>query len=63
MTTIQPKIQLNLSKTATLGREESGHCREVAGCRAVETRAECMDCPPKKKMVVVERWPLVEVRL
>ena len=21
-----------------------------------------MDCPPKKKMVVVERWPLVESR-
>ena len=22
-----------------------------------------MDCPPKKKMAVVERWPLVEIRL
>ena len=44
--------QLNLSTTATLETEKSGHCREMVVVEA-ET-SECMDCPPKK-------WPLVEV--
>ena len=51
-------IQLKLSTAATLGTEKSGHCREVVVVEA-ET-SKCMDCP-RKKMAVVERWPLVEV--
>ena len=35
---IQIPIQLNLFATATLGKEESGHCREV------ETRVNVLDC-------------------
>ena len=50
-------VQLNLSTTATLGTEESGHCREV------ETRMNIWTVRPKNKMAVVERWPLVEVRM
>ena len=48
-------IQLNLSTTATLGTEESVHCREV------ETRVNVWTAA--KKMAVAESWPLVEVRL
>ena len=45
------KLELNLSTTDSLGTEERGHCRGL-----------CLDCPPKK-VAVVERWPLLEVRL
>ena len=57
-------LQLNISTTATLGREESDHCGEVAvsggltviflfGNTVTERNEiiQCMDCPPKK-------WPL-----
>ena len=44
-------IQLNLSATATLGKEESGLCR-------VRFKQELMYGLSAKKM-----WPLVEVRL
>ena len=40
---------------ATLGTEESGHCREV------ETRDNVWTV--RQKMAVVERWPSGEVRL
>ena len=50
-TTTQRLIQLNLSTTATLRIEESGHCREV------ETKVNVWTVRPKK-MAVVERWPL-----
>ena len=40
----------------SLGTEKSGHCREV------ETRVNVWTVS-QKKMAVVERWPLVEVRL
>ena len=55
-------IQLKLSTTATLGTEESRHCREMVVVEADHETSECMDCP-RKKMAVVERWPLVEVRV
>ena len=44
------KLQLNLSSTATLGTEESGHCREVLN------ESQFMDffCPPGQK----NEWPL-----
>jgi len=55
----QGKIQLNLSTTATLGTEGSGHCRDVLN------KSQCMDflSARTKKVAVVERWPLEEVRL
>ena len=31
-------VQLNLSTTATLGAEESGHCKEVAVVERFQTR-------------------------
>ena len=41
-------IQLNLSKRATLGTEESGRCKEVLN------KSKCMDfCPPGRKKVAV----------
>ena len=52
------KIQLNLSTTATLGTEESDHCKEVLNKR------QCMDFfveKDQKKVVVVERWLIAEV--
>ena len=49
-------LQLNLSTTAILGTEESNHCREV------ETRVNVWTVH-QKKVAVVERWRLVEVRL
>ena len=56
------KIQLNLSTTVTLGTDESGrHCREVA---VVEWfKQGSMYGLSVEKMAVVERWPLVDVRL
>ena len=48
-------IQLNLSTTATLGREESGNCREI------ETRVN--EWTIRQNMAVVERWPSVAVWL
>ena len=55
-------VQLNLSTKATLGTEQSGHCREVY------TRFEMNGLSTKKsghcrKVAVVEKWPLVEVWL
>ena len=53
-------IQMKLSSTATLGTEKSGHCREVVVVEAettVNVRAIRL-----KKMAVVQRWPLWEVR-
>jgi len=43
-------VQLNLSAMATLGREESGHCREV------EMRVNVWTVR-QEKMAVVKRWP------
>ena len=43
-------VQLNLSATAILGKEESGHCREV------EMRVNVWTVR-QKKMTVVKRWP------
>ena len=48
---IRQYVQLNVSSTATLGTEESGHCREVE--RRVNTWTARP--PPPKKMAVVER--------
>ena len=54
-------LQLNLSTTATLGTETSGHCGEVA---VVErSKQEWMYGLSAKIMAIVERWPLVEVPL
>ena len=52
-------MQLNLSTVATLGTEESGCCREALN------KSQCMDLlsARTKKLAVVERSPLVEVRL
>ena len=52
-------MQLNLSTVATLGTEESACCREALN------KSQCMDLlsAGTKKLAVVERWPLVEVRL
>ena len=46
---------------ATLETEKSGHCREVAVVERLK-QSECMNFQ-QKKMAVVERWLLVEVRL
>ena len=54
-------IQFNLSATVTLGTEESGYCREVAVVERL--KQESMYGLSAKKMAVVERWPLLEVRL
>ena len=50
------KLQLNISTTATLGREESGRCREV------ETRVNVWTVCQKKgplcrEVTDVKRWP------
>ena len=47
---------LNLSKTATLGTEESFHCREVAVVDRL--KQESMYGLSAKKVAAVERWPL-----
>ena len=54
-------IQFNLSATVTLGTEESGLCREVAVVERL--KQESMYALSAKKMAIVERWPLLEVRL
>ena len=54
-------IQMKLSSTATLGTEKSGHCREVVVVEA-ETTVNVRTVRPKK-MAVVERGPLWEVRV
>ena len=54
-------IQLKLSTTATLGTEKSGHCREVVIVEA-ETTVNVRTIR-LKKMAVVQRWPLWEVRV
>ena len=47
---LKPKIiQLNLSTTATLGTEESGHCREVLN------KSQCMD-----SLRTADVFPVVE---
>ena len=57
------EVLLNLSRTAIVGTEASGHCRRVVVEEGLK-KSECIDCPPKK-MAVVEssRWSFVEVRL
>ena len=45
----------------SLGTEKSGHCRKVAVVERL--KQELMYGLSAKKMAVVERWPLVEVRL
>ena len=54
-------LQLNVSTTASLGTEEKGHCREVAVVERL--KQEWIYGLSAKKKAVVERWPLVEVRL
>ena len=54
-------IQLKLSTTATLGTEKSGHCREVVVVEA-ETTVNVRTIR-LKKMAVVQRWSLLEVRV
>ena len=54
-------IQFNLFATVTLGTEESGYCREVAVVERL--KQESMYGLSAKKMAIVERWPLLEVRL
>ena len=54
-------IQMKLSTAATLGTEKSGHCREVVVVEA-ETTVNVQTIR-LKKMAVVERWPLWEVRV
>ena len=54
-------IQMKLSSTATLGTEKSGHCREMVVVEA-ETTVNVRTIR-LKKMAVVERWPLLEVRV
>ena len=56
--TVEPLYNSHLS----LGTEKSGHCRKVAVVERL--KQELMyGLSAKKKMSVVERWPLVEVRL
>ena len=45
--------------------EESGHRKEVAVVERFYTTVKvCIFCPPgRKKVDIVERWPLAEVRL
>ena len=52
---------MKLSSTATLGTEKSGHCREVVVVEA-ETTVNVRTIR-LKKMAVVQRWPLWEVRV
>ena len=54
-------IQMKLSSTATLGTEKSGHCREVVVVEA-ETTVNVRTIR-LKKMAVVQRWSLLEVRV
>ena len=51
-------VQLNLSTTAILGTDKSGHCREVETGVNVHVWTVY-----QTKMAVLERWPLVAVRL
>ena len=53
------EMQLNLSTMATLGREKSGHCREVLS----ESMYGCLSAETQKKVAVGEGWPLAEVWL
>ena len=53
-------LQLNLSTTATLGTQKSGHCREVAVI-VERLKQEWMHGLSAKKKAIVEKWPLVEV--
>ena len=54
-------IQMKLSSTATLGTEKSDHCREMVVVEA-ETTVNVRTIR-LKKMAVVQRWPLWEVRV
>ena len=54
-------IQMKLSSTATLVTEKSGHCREMFVVEA-ETTVNVRTIR-LKKMAIVERWPLWEVRV
>ena len=55
-------LQFSLSTTATLGTEESGHCREVEMWVNVWTVHQTKN-GHHREVAIVERWPLVEVRL
>ena len=52
-------IQSNLHTTATLGTEGSGRCKEVF----TRVNVRIFRPPGRKKVAVVERWPLGEVGL
>jgi len=52
---------LNLSTMATLGTEESGHCKVVAVVESFLTRVNVR--MGTKKVTVAERWRLAEVQL
>ena len=54
-------IQMKLSTTATLVTEKSGHCIEMTVVEA-ETTVNVRTIR-LKKMAVVQRWPLWEVRV
>ena len=55
-------LQLNLSTTtATLGTEESGHCREVE--TSMNVWNVCQKYGRCREVAIVERWPLLEVQL
>ena len=47
----EKKYKLDLSKTATQGTEESGHCKEVAVVERFQTRANLrIFCPSEQKI-------------
>ena len=58
------ELQLNLFTTATLGTEESGHCKEVYKTRVnvwtVHQKKLLFGC---REVAIVERWLLVKGRL
>lgn len=61
-------LQLNLSATVTLGKEESGHWKEVALVEKLKQEWMYALTAKKKKrrcteVAVLERWTLVEVRV
>ena len=57
------KLQLNLSITATLGTEERGRCRVVQTRVNVQLSAKKLKRGSCTEVTVVERSPLVDVRL
>lgn len=54
-------LQLNLTRTATLGRKLAGRCTEMAVLAGGVNRVKGMDRPHgrnEKVLAVVERWSL-----